>query len=226
MTVATLLSYMAILDNELEVGSGEDDEDSAITALNLAQDYFEILAANYAEILSTTFAVTTTALTEATTYPTGVLRLDSLWMVDTASTPNLPAFELDPIYDVGGHRTSGSWVSRVMATGRAPGQPVKYWTNEEQIFWAPLPDAVYTLRGYGLRAKDDFALRSDTFNYRDHVAHPLAVFACKVLSLGVGDSTAELEALATQLFTPLMRKFRRFQRQGPRGRAFTEFHTT
>ena len=88
MTIATLLDYCALFDAELELESDGIDEARAITAINLVQDWFEGIAAGQSEILQRYSTLTTTASTEVSSWPTGLLRLDALWYLDTDQTPN------------------------------------------------------------------------------------------------------------------------------------------
>ena len=106
MTIATILSRMQVLDNELDTASGGADETRAISALDMAQDAFEIYIANHPDLLGTAANTTTTADTETTTWPTGLMRIDTMWKMDTAASPNVPEYEIDVIQDVGGHRAS------------------------------------------------------------------------------------------------------------------------
>lgn len=222
MTIADLLQRMELLDNELETGSGEANEATAIVALDTAQDFFETLAACYPNVLGTTGTVTTTASTETTAYPTGVLRLDSIWYLD--ATTSRPTRLLDRIYETGGHAPSLPWPLRA-SLQPASGIPDCYWTDEEYLYWRPLPDATHTLRWYGFKAATNLAARTETFGYKDYLALPFAAFACRILAIGVADNEEELKALATELFTPALRKLRRFSRERPSGRVYSTIHT-
>lgn len=223
MTIATLLDRCEVLDNELEAGSGEDDEARAITALNMAQDHFEAMAATYPKVLGTTANVTTTASTETTAYPTGFRRLDDLWLLD-ASTSR-PKRRLDPIADTGRHIPGVSWPwQATVAVGT--GEPVAYWTNDLNIYWQPLPDAVHTVRCYGFKKASDFTARTDTFAYADELSSPFAAFAARCMSLGVADEASELQALADELFRPILVQMRKSQRQAPQGRVYARVHVT
>lgn len=228
MTVADALAQMAMLDNELQVESGEADEDAAITALLTAQQHFETLAANYPQTYVRQFSVTTAAATETSTMPTTVLRVDSLWALDAATGE--PIYELDPISRIGGHVPVLPWPLR-MALSRGQGQPARWWADENYIYWTPKPDAIYTLRGYGLVAAASFDDRDDAFapagmRRPEQVSLAIAAFADKLLGVGTADPTDELEALATTLFTPILRRARHEVRGKPDGRAYSQHHTT
>lgn len=221
MTLADVLGRMELLDNELETGAGEDDETRAILALDCAQDYFESIAASYPRILQQHSTLTTTALAETTTFPTDLLRLDDLWLLDSNGEM---ISQLNQIFEVGGHVRTGPWPFRAMSS--APGAPSEYYANEGTIYWSPKPDAVHTLRYFGLIAKTSLTTRAQTFQYRDQYALPFATFAVRVLSLGIGDDTDGLDALAEELFTPALRQSRRVLRTRASGRVYTQRHTT
>jgi hypothetical protein len=223
MTIATLLGYMLIFDNELETGSGEPDESRAITALNMAQDEFESVAAALPKFLQTYSTLTTTASQEYTTWPTDLLRLDDLWFIDPLTSR--PAYRLDSIDDTGGHAPSQSWPTQ-LASGTT-GKPCAYAaTPRSRLLWQPLPDAVHTLRYYGFIRASDIASRAGTFAYDDSVAMPLAAFATKILAVGVGDSTDELTSMAQAAFGPVLKAIKKSVSVRPLGRYYSQVHTT
>ena len=78
-TGQTLLDLMEVLDRGLQLQSGQTGVTMGLRAANAAQDYLESLLAlqpnNYGSTVGT---VTTTADTETTAFPTGLLRLDRL----------------------------------------------------------------------------------------------------------------------------------------------------
>ena len=223
MTLATLLGYMEIFDNELETGSGESDESRSLTALNMATDLFEVVAQTRAKMLQTYAELTTTASQEYTTRPAGLLRLDSLWLIDSAT--GRPARELDPIDETGGHAVDG--ISPLTLTSSTiTGAPREYQLNSSRFLWRPVPDAVWTLRYYGLIAASDYSARTDTFPYPDAVAVPLSAFAVKMLAIGVGDSTEELHAFAEDTFAPVLKALAKSQHVKPPSRFYSRVHTT
>ena len=222
-TVANVLSVCELLDNELETASGEPDEARAITALVQAQHYFETLAATYPDVLQDTTTVTTTAATEATTWATTLLRLDALWYLDSNSNP---IRQLKRISEIGGHVPSLPWPMQVTLSAIGSGAPYGYYGNMSDFFWLPKPDATHTLRIYGLVEKDRFTVRTNDFNYHYRLHLPFAQFAVKLLSIGVADDTMELDKLAGQLFTPVLRQLNNSDRSEPHSRHYTEFHTT
>lgn len=222
-TVADLLAIMEMLDNELETGAGESDESIAITALSQAQHYFELVAASYPRILQDTVNVATAASTEKTTWQSSLRRLDALWYLDANG---VPVRKLKRITEMGGHVPSLPWPLQVSMATPGSGAPFGYYGNMKDFYWLPLPDAVYTLRIYGFIKKASFTARANNFLYADEVMHPIAQFANKLLSIGVGDDTIEYDKLSAQLFRPLLRSYRKFDRSEPQGRFYTEAHTT
>jgi len=151
------------------------------------------------------------------------LRLDALWFVDTALTPDQATRQLDRIFDTGGHAPQWPWpYAGIVGTG----EPEAYWTDELNVYWRPIPDATHTIRWYGFKAKDDITTRGATFGYPNYLMLPFASFAVRVLSIGIADDTEELQALAGDLFQPALRKARRFSREQPGGRVYSRYHAT
>lgn len=221
-TAADLLTVMEALDNELRAQSGEADEARALTALTVSQYLFEDVAAKHRGILGTHGTVTATANTETTAFPAELIRLDSLWMI----ADSLPSYELDPIYDTGGHRPNGSGPLSLLSGGAGPG-PTGYFTNASTIFWRPIPDVNYTIRWYGLQRAAPFTTRAVTFAYTASVQLPLASFAVKLLSLSVGDDASELDSLAQQAFSPTIAMLKRqVRRMKGMGRVYRHTHST
>ena len=220
-TVADIFALMQLLDNELETGSGEVDEADALTAVIQAQHFFETFAATQPRILQSTVTVNTTANTETTTWTSSILRLDGIWYLDANSNP---IHSLERIDDVGGHVPSLPWPVQIYSF--PTGTPLAYYGNMENFYWLPKPNGTHTLRVYGLLEQTRFTARSSSvsYPYRAHLA--FAQFAVKLLSLGVNDGAGDLDAFAAQVYTPLLRQLRRFDRNGPHGRHYTEYHST
>lgn len=223
MTAADLLSRMKILANELRIASGGADESRCLTALDMAQDYFEDVAASMPKVGQRTTTCTTSANTETTAWPTGLLRVDSVWYVDPATSR--PAWELRNIYDTGGHQPQSPFPYN-LSLSSGTGAPREYFSDEQTFYWRPLPDATHTLRVYGLIARTALTSRSVTFGWQDSVSLPLTAFAVQLVRLGVDDRTDELQALAEQMFTPVLRRMRKSVRQGPMSKHYTQVHTT
>lgn len=221
MTVANLLARLNIVHNELAVGSGEADEDRAITALDMAQDYAEAVIAAQGFVLQTTGTVTTTASTETSAYPTNCRRIDAIWLLDSTSRP---IYQLEPIVDVGGHGVNLSWpASAVLAASL--GAPCRFAYDSATLYWDPLPDTAYTLRVYGYYAKADLSARGDTFSLPDIFSLPLVTLASRLLRVGVDDPAQDVQALADELILPVIRSLRTPVR-GAQPRHYRDTHTT
>lgn len=229
MTIATIMSKMQVLDNELDVSVGGADETRCISALDMAQDAFEAILANHPDTLGTISTISTTANQEYTTWPTALMRLDTLWFMNTSVTPNQPAWEIEIIQDVGGQASGGNWPWFGAASGYAPngkGQPAAAYTNRQYLFWTPIPDAVYALRAYGLSEATDITTRAQTFAYPNAVANPLAAYATRLMEMGIDDPTEELKALADEMYAPVINMLRQPTRQRPQSRQYSRVHTT
>jgi hypothetical protein len=215
---------MEVLDNELQVQAGEDDVVVALRSLNAAQDYFEALSAKEPDILGDTKGtVTTSASTETTTFPTGLLRVDRLQFIDP--TTSLPQWDLLPLRRTGSHIDRRFWPYNIFSVQSSPGRPAAYWTDGRNIYWDPLPDATHTVRWYGLQAATDITA-SGTFAYPDICMLPFASFAARLLSMGLADDSTELMLLAETQFKSIIDALRGFQRDGPGELHYTQTHTT
>lgn len=224
MTIADLLTKMGVLDNELDVSSGGADETRALAALDMAQDAFESVVAGVPEILGTVSTLTTAASTETTTWPSTLMRVDSLWMIN--ATTNRPAYQLDEIQDVGGQAAPAPFWPISENYSPSPGQPWGYFTNRAHFYWAPLPDAIYTIRVYGYYEKTAITSRAATFELPNQVSTPMASFAVRMLSIGVGDDEAEVRRLANELYTPVITMLQSPSVQRPQARFYSRVHTT
>lgn len=225
MTIATILTKMQVVDNELDISSGGADETRAISALDMAQDAFESIVANHPDTLGKISTISTTADQEYTTWPSTLLRLDSLFKMNTGVTPNRPQWKIEIIQDVGGQVQSG-WP---YSDGYAPtdtGAPHRAYTNRQYFFWDVVPDAIYTLRAYGFSSETDLTIRTQTFAYPDYVSTPMAVFATRLMEMGIDDPSAELKDLADELYGPVLNSLRQPTRQRPQARQYSRVHTT
>ena len=228
MTIASILTKMQVLDNELDISSGGADETRAISALDMAQDAFEAILANQPDTLGTISTISTTANQEYTTWPSTLMRLDTLWKMNTDATPDQPAWQIDIIQDVGG-QAQGGWPWVGAWSGYAPqgkGAPVLAYTNRQYFFWTPIPDAVYTLRGYGLSEATDITTRTQTFAYPNVVANPMAAVAVRLMEMGIDDPSEELKALSDEWYAPVIGMLRTPTRQRPQSRQYSRMHTT
>ena len=229
VTIATLLNYMTVFDNELQVGADDPDETRAIRAINIVQDWFEAIAAGESEMLQSYSSLTTTANTEVTSWPSGLLRLDSLWYVDTTQTPNLPQWQLEPMYETGGHRPSMSWPESVVLSN-TPGKPRRYYATGPhtagRLFWEPVPDDAWTIRYYGLIAASDYTVRTGTFAYPDPTAPAFAQEAVKLLRMGHDDNIADLQRQAAASLGAALKMCRGWWNDENTGRHYAEAHST
>lgn len=223
MTGQTLLDYMEIVNNELLLQSGEADVVRGLKALNVAQDVFESLLAKRPNAAGdSTGTITTSANTETTTFPTGLLRIDRLQLLDNATSR--PKMDLSPIRKTGGHAFGQGWPYWNFSVGSS-GQPVAYFTNARNIYWTPLPDATYTLRWYGLQSASDITA-AGTFAYLDACAFPIATFAAKMLASGVDDDVLNLDALVGSTIQLAVDACDNFQRDGGVPLNYTREHDT
>lgn len=223
MTAADLLTRMQVLKNELQIESGGDDETMCLAALDMAQDYFESVAASMPRIGQTASPLATVANTETTTWPSSLKRLDSLWYID--ATTSRPAWQILPIADAGGHQPSHPFPLNLVMSP-ASGPPREYAYDSTYLYWRPLPDAVYAIRAYGLFSRTALTSRSVTFGWDDEVSVPLAGFAVKLLKMSVDDKAEEIAALAEETFVPVLRSLRKRVRQTAMSRHYTRVHTT
>lgn len=221
--VGDLLALMPMFNNSLRVGNGEQDEARAVLALTTAQHYFETVAATYARVLGSTITVAPSANTETTTYPATLLRLDSIWLLD--ATTLLPVRRLKRIESSGGHAPSLPWPLQLVVQA-GTGMPAAYFANMASFYWLPLPDSAQTLRIYGFVEQPEFVDRLSAFNYPLRTKAALASFAVKILKTSTDDDTAEVDALASAIFGPLLRGLKQFDRSEPHGRTYGEVHDT
>jgi len=219
-----LLNRMELLDPELQLQAGETDVTRGLLSLNVAQDHFEAVVAVHPTLMGGgKGTVTTAASTETTTFPTGVLRIDDLWMLD--STTLLPSYRMTDLQKTGAHRQNANWFYNLVASGTSPGVPSAYWTNGSQIFWSPLPSGVNSIRWYGFQVAADITA-SGTFAYPDIVMLPLAIFATKVLTVGLDDGPQDLSALAQETFNPVIDALSNFNRTGAASLNYDYSHDT
>lgn len=221
-TVADLLVLMADLDAEIETAASEVDEAPSIRLLTQAQHYFETLCATYPRAFQTVTTAVTVANTETTTWTSGLLRFDKMQLLDSSGRV---VRDIESLDDIGSHAPSLPWPLQISAVG-ATGEPFAFYGNMANFYWLPLPSAVSTVRVYGLIEQARFAARADVvfYPYRVHLA--LAQFANKLSSLSVGDDTGDLDRLAAQVFGPILKQLKKFDRSHPRGRYYHRLHTT
>lgn len=219
-TGQSLLDRMELLNQELQLQAGEADVTKGLLALNVAQDYFEMMAALRSKIFGSTKGTVTTAIsTETTAYPTGLLRLDRLQLLDSNSRP---MGDVKRLIRAGGHVGAASWPLNLLSA--STGLPQAYWTDGTLIYWAPLPSAVSTIRWYGFQAASDLTA-SGTFAYPDVVMLPIVAFAVRLYKSGIDDPVDNLTSLAVETFKPVLDLLANSNRDGAVGLEYTQFHS-
>lgn len=223
MTGQDLLDRMELMNQELQLQSGEEDVTRGLLALNVAQDSFEARAAMRPNVFgSGSSTVTTSANTETTSFPSGVLRIDGLQYIDAAT--NRPAWDLERIKKTGGHAWNRYWPMNLVST-TSTGKPRAYWTNGTNIYWDPLPDATHTVRWYGLSSASNITA-GGTFAYLDIVALPIAAFAVMLMRIGLDDGAVDHVKLAEGHFDPLLDHLANPIRDGAVGLQYERSHDT
>ena len=221
-TWADVLDMMEVLNNELETGSGEDHEGQALLACKMALYQFENIARTLPKVLGTvTNSTTTTANTETTTWPTALLRLDKMQLLDANGKV---VRTITRLQEVGSHAPSLPWPLNLVSAGS--GAPAGYFVDMANFYWMPLPDAAHSIRLYGLFAATVPSARSTSYPYHDHSKIAMAQFAVFLMKYGVDDAKADLDALGAKLFTPLLKGLRKFDRSGSMDRHYDYVHST
>lgn len=221
-TWADVLTYMEMLNNELEAGSGEDDEVSALIACVAAQHQFEAIAASLPRTLGTVVNTTTTTTnTETTTWPTALLRLDGIFVLDSSGKV---VRKIERMQEVGSHAPSMPWPLNLVSP--AGGTPSGYFTDMANFYWLPLPDASYTLRIHGLFEATEPATRASSFIYPKRCKLAMAQMAVFLMKFGVDDTKGDLDKLGERIFRPLLRGLRKYDRSGPVDKHYDSVHTT
>jgi len=223
-TGQSLLDLMEVLDRGLQLQSGETGVTFGLRALNASQDHLESLLALQPNVMGSTIGtVTTAASTEATTFPTGLLRIDRLQYIDADTSR--PVWDLERVGPVGDHYTSGGFSPNfVYASSTTTGKPIRYFTNGTKIFWDPLPSATHTVRYYGLVAASDITA-GGTFGYPDVVLLPVATFATKLLRVGKDDESTPITQVGMETFAPVIQAMTRFNRDRAPGYDYRYLHT-
>lgn len=221
-TWADVLGYMEMLNNELELGAGEDDEVNGLLACVAAQHQFETLAATLPKTLATVVNTTTTTInTETTTWPTALLRLDGIFVLDSAGRV---VRKIERMQEVGSHAPSMPWPLNLVSP--AGGTPSGYFTDMANFYWLPLPDASYSLRIHGLFEATEPTVRSSSFVYPKRCKLAMAQMAVFLLKYGTDDTKGDLDKLGERLFRPLLRGLQKFDRSGPQDKHYDSVHTT
>lgn len=222
-TGQAILDRMELLHPELQLQPGETDVAKGLIAANMAQSALDALLAGYPGILGDTHnTVATTADTETTTFPIGLLRVDKLQYLDSTG---VVVWDLEPIYETGGHAPQADWLDATSSASTTTGIPRAYWTNGRAIFWDPTPDAAYTIRWYGFQAASALTA-SGTVTYPDICLLPIATFAVKLIRIGLDDDAQALQALAQEVFQPVVTALTGFRREGSRPLVYRYGHET
>lgn len=217
-TGQTLLDLMQVMDNELHNQPTEEDVVRSLIALNAAQDLFESVVAGHPNLYGDTVGtVAITAGAESTAFPTNVLRLDRLRMMQDGR----PTFALRKLDDTGGNASVGWWYG---ASPTANGRVNSYWTDGRNIYWSPFPSQADTVRWYGFQSAADITA-AGTFAYNDIALLPIAGFAVKLMRAGVGDDTVDLNE-ATAVFVPVVKQLANFNRDRASVLLYKNVHTT
>ena len=222
-TGQTILDLMEGLDASLQLQASESGVTKGLIAANAAQDYLESLLAlqpnNYGSTFST---VTTTADTESTTFPSGLLRLDRLQYIHPETSR--PGWDLEFVGYTGDQYGPPVTYPSLQFDVSTTGKPQRYWTNGSVILWDPVPDAVHTVRYYGLIAKSDITA-SGTFGFPDIAMLPLAQYAVELLKIGTDDEVQSLTAFGQKTFAPFLQWAGRFNRDRAPGYDYRYYHS-
>lgn len=226
MTLQTLFDRMMLYDNQLDLIAGGDDVARGLTATNLVQDWYELEAGRVADIHQTINTFTTTANVEFTTWPTNLLRADNFYLLDSNGNQ---LRELDPVDTIGGHRPGYPWPMVDMETATVlPGAPWEFYGTQQGglIFWNPTPNAVHTIRAYGLWAVADYTAAANTFLYPDSVALALVPHAVEIIRVGLERDFSAHQSAARLAFRDLIKTFMKAIHVAAQSRTYAEIHET
>lgn len=221
-TVADVFKSMLVFDNELELGAGEADEQLGLEALNIAQHYFETLAAVYPRLLQSVVSLGAIGNVGSSGFPTSLLRLDEIVYLNAS---NQPIWSLDRGSDLA-MLPALPWPLQLYNSVDGQGSISSYSASLSQFFWLPTPQLAAAIRLYGFIEQPEFIARTDPFGYPLRCKSAIANFAVKLMAGGVDDATGDLDRLGAQIFTPLLRGLRRFDRTGSDSRVYGDFHDT
>lgn len=227
MIIQTLFNRAMLYDNQFDLIAGGDDVARMLTAIGLVQDWFELQAMAVSDVFQTDQTFVTIAAQDYTLWPAGLMRVDDLYLLDSNSNQ---VRRLDPIDVTGGYMPTLPWpMSMVSVTGAlSQGAPREYEGQQQgaKIRWTPTPDAVYTIRGYGLWAAADYVAAADTFLYPDSVALALVPHASQVLRTGLDRDLAGVQSAAESAFRLLIKAFSKTVHTGPDSRVYSDMHDT
>lgn len=215
-----LLDLMEVLNPELQLQEGEPDVAKALLALNAAQDFFESLASQHPVFLgSSVGTVSTSTGVETVTFPSGLLRLDRLFLLRTDGTVES---ELFPALRAGGHVQPSMWPWNIINSAGS-GKPYIYWTNGRLIYFNPIPSSSFDLRWHGFEAQDNITA-DGAFAYPEICKLPFVTFAVRLIKSGLDDSAQDIIQLATDTFSPVIASMSNFLRVGAAPFNYTRIH--
>ena len=216
-----ILDLMEGLDASLQLQDDEAGVGKGLIAANAAQDYLESILALAPNSYGSTFAtVTTTADTASTTFPSALLRIDRLQYLNPST--NRPERDLRFEGYIGAQYGDG-YPGLSLSTSTT-GSPARYWTNGSVFLWDPVPDAVHTVRYYGLIAKADITA-SGTFEFPDLALTPVAQYAVELLKVGTDDAVDSISAFGQKTFQPFLEWAGRFNRDRAPGYDYRYYHS-
>ena len=220
-TGQTILDLMEGLDASLQLQNSESGVTKGLIAANAAQEYLESLLALEPNSYGSTFAtVPTTADAASTTFPSGLLRIDRLQYINPST--NRPERDLRFEGYIG--TQYGDEYSGLSLSTSTTGSPARYWTNGSVFLWDPVPDAVHTVRYYGLIAKSDITA-SGTFGFPDLAMLPVAQYAVELLKIGTDDEVQSWAAIGQKAFAPFLEWAGRFNRDRAPGYDYRYYHS-
>ena len=219
-TGQSMLDTMEVMDRGLQLQSGETGVTFGLRALNAAQDHFESMMSLQPNVMgSSVGTVTTTANTEATAFPSGLIRLDRVQFLDPDTSR--PLWDLERVGPVGDYYGPSP---SVQFNSTTTGRPVRYYTNGSNFYWGPLPNATHTIRYYGMKVADDITA-AGTFAYPDMVMLPIVTFAVDLMRVGKDDDATPITQIGMRVFGPVIQTMARFNRDRPPGYDYRYIHT-
>ena len=232
LDVQDIFDTIMALDNERDLIAGGDEVARGIVILNTVAKAVEAEAATIEGVLTTQDLLYTAENVETTDWPTNLLRLDALWLVD--ENTNRPAYEITPIQGIGNHVPGLSGWSQLItgfgASISAVGKPQEYSSSGPggQFYWSPLPNGEYWVRAYGLWARNDdyFADADDTFPYPSIMRLPFAAFCSELFKTGLDRDLVAIQNLSEKHFKKVWKSLKKFNRTEPLSRVYSEIHVT
>lgn len=228
MTLQTVFNRMMLIDDELGLESGGDDVTKGLTAANMVADWMEAEAAAIEGCLGKHDLLYTAANTETTDWPARLLRLDSLWYID--SNTGRPVWEIEPVQGIGNHVPGMTWpLSEMVLTGSSPnitGKPKEYAASGPggQFYWVPIPDAEYWIRAYGLWEVADFTTVDDLFPWPNTVSVPFPAMCVHLFKIGLDRDLTGVGDFIKATFRPVLKGLKRFNKTMPASRVYSEVH--